>query len=93
MATSDRYCMPVGNIGQAELDLLECLLCIDRGQPVDSRAGELLERLVEAGVVDSCDGHHVLTLAGIERCRSLQHRIAADREAAKVLAARGLILS
>lgn len=85
--------MKVGNIGQQEIDLLECLLRIDRQQIIDSRASEMLERLVEAGLVDDSEDPFTLTLAGIERCQSLQHRIAGDKEAAKVLADRGIALA
>ena len=35
----------------------------------------------------------MLTFAGIERCQSLQHRIAGDKEAAKVLTDRGIALA
>ncbi|MGY1458517.1 MULTISPECIES: hypothetical protein [unclassified Luteimonas] len=92
MASDKRYAMNVGDIGQQELDLLECLIRIDQGQRLDSRADDMLERLVEAGLVDDDDGDYRLTLAGIERCRSLKHRVAGDKEAAKVLAERGIIL-
>lgn len=92
MAENERYSMKVGNIGQQELDLLECLLRIDAQQPLDPRAGDMLTRLVEAGLVDSNDGLS-LTFAGIERCQSLKHRIAGDKEAAKVLAERGIKLA
>jgi hypothetical protein len=93
MAASGRYSIEVDAISQQELDLLECLLRIDQGQPLDGRAGALLDRMVEAGLVDAPGGLPSLTVAGIERCRSLQHRIAADSEAAKVLAERGLELA
>ena len=93
MADQGRYSMNVGNMGQQELDLLECLVRIDRGQPLDPRAEDMLMRLVEAGLVDSADGTLSLTIAGIERCQSLMHRAAGDREAAKVLVARGIAIA
>lgn len=93
MADQGRYSMSVGNMGQQELDLLECLVRIDRGQALDPRADDMLMRLVEAGLVDSADGVLALTLAGIERCQSLMHRMAGDMEAAKVLAARGIAIA
>lgn len=92
MASGKRYAMSVGDIGQQELDLLECLVRIDQGQRLDSRADDMFDRLVEAGLVDDDNGDPRLTLAGIERCRSLKHRVASDREAAKVLAERGISL-
>jgi hypothetical protein len=90
MSDSRPYSIEVGEISQQELDLLECLVRIDQREALDARAGDLLERLIEAGLVDSFDGDLSLTVAGIERCRSLQHRIAGDSEAAKVIAGRGL---
>ena len=92
MAEQDRYSMRVGDMGQQELDLLECLVRIDRGHALDPRAGGMRERLIVAGLADAKRGALSLTLAGIERCQSLMHRMASDREAAKVLVARGIVL-
>ena len=85
--------MKVGNIGQQELDLLECLIRIDLRQSLDPRADDMLKRLIESGLVDSSNGDLSLTFSGIERCQSLKHRIAGDKEAAKVLADRGIELA
>jgi hypothetical protein len=93
VADHERYSMKIGSIGQEEIDLLECLLRVDLRQALDSRAYEMRERLIEEGLVDSSDGELTLTYAGIERCRSLQHRISGDKEAAKVLADRGIALA
>jgi hypothetical protein len=49
--------------------------------------------LVEAGLVQESDHGLALTPGGIERCKSLQHRVAGDREAARAIAARGLELA
>ena len=91
--TDDRYSMKIGDIDQQEIDLLECLLRIDTGQALDARAGDMLRRLVEAGLVQESDSGLALTPGGIERCKSLQHRVAGDREAAKAIAERGLALA
>lgn len=48
-------------------------------------------RMIEAGLVDRRERGLRLTLAGIERSQSLQHRISSDREAAKVLEARDML--
>jgi hypothetical protein len=93
VADKERYSMDVGCIGQQELDLLECLLRVDLGHALDPRAQAMLERLIEAGLVDTSSDAMSLTFAGIERCQSLQHRIAGDKEAAKVLADRGIRLA
>lgn len=85
MSQTGRYTMKIGGIGQQELDLLECLIRIDVGESLDGRAAALLHRLVEGGLVDSREGQLTLTAAGIERSRSLQHRLAGDKDAAQVL--------
>jgi hypothetical protein len=89
----NRYSMKIGNIGQQEIDLLECLVRIDLGQALDARAADLCRRLIEGGLVQDADDELVLTPAGIERCRSLKHRVAGDKEAAKVIADRGIALA
>ena len=88
-----RYSMHVDAMHQDEIDLLECLLRIDMREALDPRAGHMRTRLIDAGLVDETERGLRLTLAGIERTQSLQHRLASDREAAKVLAARGIALA
>ncbi|HET7126134.1 MAG TPA: hypothetical protein VFI26_03415 [Lysobacter sp.] len=89
----DRYSMKIGDIGQQEIDLLECLLRIDMGQALDARAADMRLRLVEDGLVQESGNGLALTPGGIERCKSLQHRVAGDREAARAIAARGIALT
>ena len=93
MVDDERYSMEVGLISQQKLDLLECLLRIDMRLELDPRADAMLGRLIESGLVETSDEGTTLTLAGIERCQSLQHRVAGDKEMAKVLAARGILLA
>lgn len=93
MTKRKRFSRSIHNIDSQDLDLLECLLRIDQHKPLDERAHGLLDRLVEGGLVDRDNGDLNLTPAGVERCRSLQHRVASDKEAAKVLAARGIALA
>ena len=93
MVDEERYAIDVVAADQQQIDLLECLIRIDRGEALDGRAKALKGRLVEAGLADETDGVLRLTPAGIERCRSLQHRIASDREAARILAERGVALA
>jgi hypothetical protein len=93
MTKRERFSRSIHNIDSQDLDLLECLLRIDLQQPLDERAGNLIDRLVEGGLVDRENGDLKLTPAGVERCRSLQHRVSSDQEAAKVLAARGFALA
>lgn len=90
MTTDERYTMHVEHVNQQERDLLECLLRIDQREALDERANGLCQRLIEAGLVDpTLDGLR-LTRAGIERCQSLQHHLACDREAARALATRDM---
>ena len=90
MADSERYSAAVESISRDQLDIFECLIRIDRREPLDGRAGALLERLIDGGLVDRSGTTLSLTAAGVERCRSLQHRLASDKEAARVLVERGL---
>ncbi len=84
MVDEERYSIAVVAASQQQIDLLECLVRIDRGEPLDCRASALKDRLVESGLVDEVEGTLRLTSAGIERCRSLQFRVSSDREAARV---------
>jgi len=89
-AGGSRYAGAVGDIGVDDLDLLECLLRIDLHEQLDGRAHALVERIVEAGLADRTDEGFDLTHAGVQRCKSLQHRLASDQEAARTLRDRGL---
>ena len=89
-----RFSIDILPIDPQELDLLERLVRIDQGSTLDMRAEPLLERLVDAGLVDrSEDGALALTRAGVDRCRSIQMRVTSDAEATKVLEDRGIALA
>ncbi|MEP6633573.1 MAG: hypothetical protein ABJA62_05130 [Luteimonas sp.] len=75
-------------ISLEELGLLECLANIDRHVEPDFGSEAFRQRLLDSGLVELQDDKLVLTPAGIERCRALHHRVAADKEAEKVLAER-----
>jgi len=83
-----RYSMPVKGMGPQNEDLLECLLRVDREEALDARSAGLVDRLLAGGLLERDGDRLALTSAGVERCRSLQHRVASDKEASKVLAAR-----
>ncbi|MDQ3617386.1 MAG: hypothetical protein M3374_01445 [Pseudomonadota bacterium] len=68
-----------------ELALLDVLHRIDQGQEPGPHSGKLRERLIESGLVEEDAAHLRLTEAGIERCKGLYHRVAADAEAALIL--------
>lgn len=75
-------------ISLEELGLLECLANIDRHGEPDPTLEVFRQRLLDSGLVELQDEKMVLTPAGIERCRALHHRVAADKEAEKVLSER-----
>ncbi len=80
-----RWQMAMDPISLEDLALLEVLHSIDQGVELNAGQSEVRQRMVESGLaVDDADGIK-LTSAGIELCKSLQHRVAADTQAAKVL--------
>lgn len=68
-----------------DLALLEVLQRIDQCIPLASGDSEIRQRLVESALVDESEDPPRLTVAGIELCKSLQHRKAADDQAAKLI--------
>ena len=72
-------------ISLEELALLDVLERIDQGLEHGPNAAQLLERLVDVGLLEKVEGSMVLTDAGVERCKSLHHRVAADAEAVLVV--------
>lgn len=72
-------------ISLEELALLDVLERIDQWLEHGPNAAPLLDRLVEAGLAEVVDDTLRLTDAGIERCKSLHHRVKADAEAELVL--------
>ena len=72
-------------ISLEELALLDVLERIDQSLPHGPNAAPLLDRLVDVGLVENAAGELVLTDAGVERCKSLHHRVAADAEAALIV--------
>ena len=65
--------------------MLEVLKRIDQGQALEASDTQIEQRLRESGLVAQSDGELHLTSAGIELCKSLQHRVAADAQAEKIL--------
>jgi hypothetical protein len=70
-----------------DLALLEVLKRIDAGE-LNASDSQVMPRLLEDGLVTEAPHGAALTLAGIELCKSLQHRVAADAQAAKILGQR-----
>lgn len=77
--------MAMDPISLEDLALLEVLHSIDQGVELNAGQSEVRQRMVESGLaVDEEEGIK-LTAAGIELCKSLQHRVAADTQAARIL--------
>ena len=73
-----------------DLALLEVLKRVDQQIELKSGDTEIHKRLVDSGLlVEDDEGTPRLSAAGIEMCKSLQHRIAADKQAARILAEKG----
>ena len=72
-----------------DLALLEVLKRVDQKVELESGDTEIHKRLIESGLlVEDEEGGSKLSSAGVEMCKSLQHRVAADRQVAKILAKR-----
>ena len=72
-------------ISLEDLALLDVLSRIDQGVELVHGDTAIRERMVESGLIeDDAEGLR-LTPAGIEMCKSLQHRVAADAQIEKVL--------
>jgi predicted methyltransferase len=71
-----------------DLALLEVLQRIDQSVPLQSGDTEIRQRLVDSGLVEVHEDRTSLTAAGIELTKSLQHRVAADTQAARIVAGR-----
>ena len=72
-------------ISLEELALLEVLKRISQHEELADHDSVVRDRMVESGLVAENDEGLVLTSAGIEMCKSLQHRVAADEQVAKIL--------
>ena len=68
-----------------DLALLEVLKRIDQGAEVTVSDAPIRQRRYESALAMDVEGGMQLTAAGIEMCKSLQHRVAADAQAEKIL--------
>ncbi|MDH5824175.1 hypothetical protein QFW77_14435 [Luteimonas sp. RD2P54] len=71
-------------IALEDLALLEVLVRIDQRADLVEGDTEVVKRLVESGLAEKGDGELTLTVAGVEMCKSLQHRAAADAQAERI---------
>lgn len=72
-------------ISLEDLALLDVLHRIDQQVELTHGDSEIRQRMVESGLIEDDERGLRLTAAGIQLCKSLQHRIAADAAAEKVL--------
>ena len=72
-------------ISLEDLALLDVLKRIDQQIELTHGDTEIRQRMVESGLLEDDDEGLRLTIAGIELCKSLQHRVAVDAQAEKVL--------
>ena len=72
-------------ISLEDLALLDVLQRIDQHIGLTQGDSEIRLRMVESGLIEDDEEGLRLTLAGIELCKSLQHRVAVDIQTEKVL--------
>jgi hypothetical protein len=72
-------------ISLEDLALLEVLQRVDQHVVLTEGDSAMRQRLLDSGLVEEGEYGLALTSAGIELCKSLQHRVAADAQAAKIL--------
>ena len=72
-------------IALEDLALLEVLQRIDQCLPLESGDTKIQQRLIDSGLVALDVEPPQLTAAGSALCKSLQHRVAADAQAAKII--------
>jgi hypothetical protein len=72
-------------ISLEDLALLEVLTRISQHSALTDDDSVVRDRMIESGLVVEDEEGLALTSAGIEMCKSLQHRAAADAQVAKIL--------
>jgi len=73
-----------------DLALLDVLQQVSQASEALSVETEIKRRLIEAALIEDHEDGIRLTHAGIALCKSLQHRVAADKLAAEILEKREL---
>ncbi len=67
-----------------DLALLEVLQRVDQSMPLQSGDTEIRQRLIDTSLAEQAGDLLRLTPAGVEMCKSLQHRVAADTQVARL---------
>lgn len=79
---------PMDPISLEDLALLEVLKRVSQHAALTDDDSVVRDRMIESGLVVELDDGLALTPGGVEMCKSLQHRVAADAQVAKILAQR-----
>ena len=72
-------------ISLEDLALLDVLNRIDQGVELVHGDTAIRQRMVESGLIEDDDVGLRLTATGVELCKSLQHRVAADAQVEKIM--------
>jgi hypothetical protein len=72
-------------ISLEDLALLEVLQRVDQHVVLTDGDNAMRQRMLDSALIQEGDYGLTLTAAGIELCKSLQHRVAADMQAAKLV--------
>ncbi|MET0327752.1 MAG: hypothetical protein ABW163_03170 [Luteimonas sp.] len=92
-ARSGAYCRPpsaghalmIDPIPLEDLALLDVLQQISQASETTPVEAEMTRRLIEGALVEDHEDGVRLTHAGIALCKSLQHRVAADKLASEII--------
>lgn len=71
-------------ISLEDLALLEVLQRVDQHVVLTDGDNAMRQRMLESALIQEGEDGLALTSAGIELCKSLQHRVAADQQVAKI---------
>lgn len=72
-------------ISLEDLALLEVLQRVEQHVVLTDADSAIRQRMIDGGLISDGEFGLELSAAGIELCKSLQHRVAADAQAAKIL--------
>ncbi len=72
-------------ISLEDLALLDVLQRVSQQSALTDGDSVVRDRMIESGLVVEAEEGLALTSAGVEMCKSLQHRVAADAQVAKIL--------
>jgi len=71
-------------ISLEDLALLEVLQRVDQHVVLTDGDSAMRQRMLDSALIEEVEDGLALTPAGIELCKSLQHRVAADQQVAKL---------